>query len=285
MLRILSIVLLSVASASGQTVRAPSLGRSALPGFGALIAVSGGLTAPSARPVLNFAPASNPTLPVAAAVPSFVAPQVSPRVSVAAPLREVAVPLARAEGNPSAQAPVLLSLFEGGRAQSAAPVSAAASVSRPSLLGPSRNAALPTEEPVPAPPSRPAWKTAGLYALRAGGFLGALYGGFRVGDMAYFGLGYLGPLGFVAGLPLLAASAWWLGSRKNSSLLGRFVMAGLYGSAGLVVVGQQAWDLFHSPLGLFVGFPVGVLLALLASGVLPRKRKFTGEPPNLNPPR
>ncbi len=146
------------------------------------------------------------------------------------------------------------------------------SAARPSLLGPARNAVAPASEPVPAPPARPVWKTAGLYAVRAAGFLGALYGGFRVGDMAYLGLEFLGPWGLAAGLPVLAASAWWLGRRQNASPLGRSIMAGLYASAGFVVVGQQAWDLFHSPLGLIVGVPVGIALALVASGLLPRRR-------------
>lgn len=282
-------VSLTGVAASAQTVRAPSLGRSALPGFGTLSAVSGGLTAASARPLTLSAPVFTPTLPAAAVLPvaAPLAPQLQPardaRAGVSEGLRAAAVPLARAEGNPSAQAPVLLSLFEGGRARSAAPVMGDVPVARPSLLGPARNAALPADEPVPAPPARPVWKTAGLYALRAAGFLGALYGGFRVGDMAYLGAGFLGSWGMLVSLPLLGAAAWWLGRRENASPLGRSVMGGLFASAGFVVVGQQFWDLFHTPLGLFVGIPVGVVLALFASGLLPRKRKFTGEPPALNP--
>lgn len=284
MTRILALLVsLCGVAASAQTLRAPSLGRSALPGFGTLSAVSGGLTAASARPTLAFTPALTPVLPAAVAV----APRISPlppagegrvRVSAATPLREAAVPLARAEGNPAAQAPVLSSVFEGRRASIPDAVIAGAAIhphpqplSRPAGEGRVR-ANLVAEEPVPAPPSRPVWKTAGLYALRTAGFLGALYGGFRVGDIAYLGAGFLGNWGLLVSLPLLGAAAWWLGRRENASPLGRWVMGGLFASAGFVVVGQQVWDLVHSPLGLFVGVPVGVALALMASGIWPRRR-------------
>lgn len=287
------LVSLTGVAASAQTLRAPSLGRSALPGLGTLSAVSGGLTAASARPTLAFSPGLIPVLPAAVAV----APRISPlppagegrvRVSAVAPLREAAVPLARAEGNPAAQAPVLSSVFEGRRASIPDAVVAGAfnphpqPLSRPAGEGRLR-ANLVAEEPVPAPPARPVWKTAGLYALRAAGFLGALYGGFRVGDMAYLGAEFLGGWGLLVSLPLFGAAAWWLGRRENASPLGRSVMGGLFASAGFVVVGQQFWDLFHTPLGLFVGIPVGIALALVASGLLPRKKTFTGEPPQLNP--
>lgn len=293
--RLAALLTLCAVTASAQTVRAPALGRSALPGVGSLSAVAGGLTAsavslpssqnlaaPFARPVLpsSALQAPRPSAPVLPAAPPTLAGE--GRVKAAVVLEAASVPLARAGGNPSAQAPVLSSLFEGGRSNAAAAVLAGEPAARPSGL--LRNAVLSApEETPPPPPARPAWKTAGLYALRTAAFLGAFAGGFRVGDVAYLGLESLGPWGLAVSLPVLAAAAWWLGRRANASPLGRSVMGGVFASAGLVVVGQQAWDLVHSPFGLFVGVPIGVLLALVASGLLPRKKKFTGEPPNLNP--
>lgn len=294
---LVSLLTICAATASAQTVRAPALGRSALPGFGSLSAVAGGLAAgavslPSAPSLA--APLAFPVLPSPAlqsprpAVAALSASPLSPLppageggVRAAAVLESASVPLARAEGDPAAQAPVLASLFEGGRTASAGAVMASDQAPRPSLLSRPMNAA--ADETPPPPPARPAWKTAGLYALRTAGFLGALYGGFRVGDFAYLGAQFLGAWGLALSLPLLGAAAWWLGRRRDSSPLGRSVIGGLFASAGFVVVGQQVWDLVQSPLGLFVGIPVGALLALVASGLLPRKRKFTGEPPNLNP--
>lgn len=273
-----ALLTLCAVTASAQTVRAPALGRSALPGLGSLSAVAGGLNAsaaalplapslavPLARPVLP-SPALQAPRPAAPSAP------VLPASPAAAVLETASVPLARAAGNPSAQAPVLSSLFEGGRSHAAGAVLAAEPAARPSALL-ARNAVLvaPQDAPPPAP-ARPVWKTAGLYTLRLAAFLGALYGGFRVGDFAYLGLEGFGAWGLALSLPLLAGAAWWLGNLKNRSTLGRFVYAGLFASAGFVVVGQQAWDLFRSPLGLFVGVPVGILLALLSSGVVGRRR-------------
>lgn len=269
--------LLCAAAAQAQVLRAPALGRSVLPGLGALSAVPSGLTAP-AQPALALAPAAAPVLtvtalPAALPAPAAAAPAAAPR----AVLEAVSVPLAGAAGNPAAQAPVLSGLFEGRRVSIPDVVPAGASLSAPTRLAPAVNLAA---EETPAPPApRPVWKTAGLYALRAAGFLGAAYGGLRIGDMAYLGAQFLGPWGVVLSLPLLGGAAWWLGRRKDASPLGRSIMGGLFLSAGFVVIGQQAWDLFHSPFGLFVGIPVGVVLALLASG------RLGGKPESLDTPQ
>lgn len=259
--------LLCTASASAQVLRAPALGRSVLPGVSALSAVPSGLAAP-ARPALALAPAVAPLLTVTALSAALPAPTAAvPAATPRAALEAASVSLARAAENPAAQAPVLSGLFEGRRTGDAGFVVVDASIHGPARLGPAINAARPAAEPTPPAPSRPVWKTAGLYALRAAGFLGALYGGFRVGDLAYLGLESLGGLGLALSLPLLASAAWWLGRRRNASPLGRAVMAGLFASAGFTIVGQQVWDLVHSPLGLFVGIPVGVLLALVSAGL------------------
>lgn len=286
-----SILLALALPAAAQTLRAPALGRSVLPVGGTLSALSSTGLAPKATLPTSVSPrVTLPTPAVITPVALPLPPSGEARVKVAAVVEAVSVPLAKAEGNPAAQAPVLSNLFEGRRVASPSAVVAGVSIhphsqplSRPAGEGRVRGNLVADEPPEPPAPARPVWKTAGLYLIRAGGFLGALYGGFRVGDMAYMGLGFLGPWGFALGLPLLAGSAWWLGSRRDSSPLGRFIMAGLYGSAGFVVAGQQVWDLVHTPLGLIVGIPIGIALALVASGVLPRRKKFTGEPPNLNP--
>lgn len=281
-----ALLTLCAVTASAQTVRAPALGRSALPGVGALSAVTGGLTAsavslptgpnlaaPLSRPVLPSPALQAPRLSAPALTPSLLPLAGEGRVKAAAVLETASVPLARAAGNPSAQAPVLSSLFEGGRSNAAGAVLAAEPAARPSSALLARNAVVSTpEETPPPPPARPVWKTAGLYALRTAAFLGAFAGGFRVGDMVYLGAQFLGPWGLLS-LPVLGAAAWWLGRRKDASPLGRSVMGGVFASAGLVVVGQQVWDLVHSPLGLLVGVPVGILLALAASGLLPRRKR------------
>lgn len=269
----LSIILSLALPAGAQALKAPALGRSVLPVGGSLSAFSAAGLAPKATlPTLVSPTVSLPTPAVVTPVSLPLPPAGEGRVRAAAVVEAVSVPLAKAEGNPSAQAPLLSSVFEGRRASIPDAVIAGPSLSAPMRLARTANLVADTS-PEPPAPIRPVWKTAGLYLIRAGGFLGALYGGFRVGDMAYMGLGFLGPWGFAVGLPLLAGSAWWLGSRKDSSPLGRFIMAGLYGSAGFVVAGQQAWDLTSYPLAVLLGLPIGVALALVASGVLPRRKR------------
>ncbi|TBR17102.1 hypothetical protein EPO15_17615, partial [bacterium] len=174
---LLTLLALFAGPAAAQTVHAPALGRSVLPGFGVLNAApSGILAAPAARPTLAPAPVlSLPILP-AAASPAVAA---QPAPAVRAVLESVSVPLAKAAGAPAAQAPVLSNLFEGRRASVPDAVVAGESFARPAALAPARNAAVSAEDPAPPAP-RPVWKTAGLYALRTAGFLGALAGGFRV---------------------------------------------------------------------------------------------------------
>lgn len=281
----LSMLLAAALPAAAQTVRAPALGRSVLPVAGSLSAMGTAGLAPRAVLPNALIPTMLPTASVLPALPSpAAAPALPPaaegRQRVAAVVQSVSVPLAKAAGDPAAQAPVLSSVFEGRRVASPDAVLAGASLAARPRLAP---AVKLTADETPAPPApRPVWKTAGLYALRAAGFLGAAYGGFRVGDIAYLGAQFLGPWGVLLSLPILGGAAWWLGRRQDASPLGRSIIGGLFLSAGFVVIGQQVWDLVSTPLGLFVGIPVGVALALVASGLLPRRKKFTGEPPNLN---
>ncbi|MBI2362148.1 MAG: hypothetical protein HYV15_02040 [Elusimicrobia bacterium] len=122
----------------------------------------------------------------------------------------------------------------------------------------------------PAP--QPRWKKAALFLGRTAGVLVGLWGGMKVGDLAYaLVFVKLAPFGLLAALPAAAALAWYL-RRRDAGLGSRLGWAAMLGAFSFSAVGQLFWDLTGSPLGLLAGIAVGAALALYAGGAWFRAR-------------
>lgn len=264
-------LLAAVPLAAQVVVRAPSLGVSVLG------AASAPLAAPRlAAPTLSMTGLSLPAarLPTLALplLPTAAAARPIPLAS-AQPLAAAVEAVQKTQDSASAAAPILQNLFDGRvspRPLDAVPGWAPDISPRLTLGAPLVNAVTPADEP-PAP-KQPAWKRAATVIGRILALPFGLWGGLRVGDLAYgLALSGTGIAGLVLTSALLAGGAWFL-SRKERTLGSRLLWGGLLASSAFSVVGQLAWDVTGSALfGLAGGLLLGTALAAFVILRSPRR--------------
>lgn len=290
MLRILSVLLLAPLPLCAQT-RAVPIVTTVLPA----------VSVPVLNPAVSFAlpgtlvtlPALNlqPSLVHAAALPALLPSTVKAAAGAAQALPARTVVEMKAFGaaldagrsEPAALEKGLSQTYEGTRRMSggalveaSAPAPASSGL-RPSLrtLAASRRAA---EEPAPRLPQafRPSNERLGEIFRRlleggkkAGSVLLGLYGGMKLGDIAYSLLVHRMPLagGLLATAGIAAAVVYLRRSRERS---GRGpLMPSLAGTFAGVVLGNLIWTLAGSAvLGLGAGLAIGLAAGLYAGGVL-----------------
>lgn len=233
------------------------------------------LAAPVLAPALPRSALAAPTLPAVslraspmpAALPVPSAARAAAAVASARPLAVAVENLRAAHAEPAAAAPVLDRLYEprGTPASVSVPVWAGTVSVAPARLNARVNAvraAAPTEPPAP----QPGWKKAAAILGRTASVLAGLWGGMKVGDVAYaLAFAKLAPFGMLAALPAAAGLAWYL-RRRQAGLASRLGWAAMLGTFSFSAIGQLAWDLTGSPLGLLAGIVLGAALALYAGG-------------------
>ncbi|MBI5597241.1 MAG: hypothetical protein HY928_14200 [Elusimicrobia bacterium] len=234
------------------------------------------LAAPVLAPALPLSALSAPALPVVSlqALPAPAAlpvPTAARAISASASARPLAVAvesIRQARAEPAAAAPVLDRLYEARAVpgSASAPVFAAAASASPARLAVRVNA-VRAEAPAEPPAPQPGWKKAATLLGRTASVLVGLWGGTKLGDVAYaLAFAKLAPFGLLAALPAAAALAWYL-RRRQAGLASRLGWAAMLGTFSFSALGQLAWDLTGSPLGLLAGMALGAALALYAGGL------------------
>ncbi|MFA6028935.1 MAG: hypothetical protein WC969_03670 [Elusimicrobiota bacterium] len=233
-----------------------------------------GMLAP--LPGLNLQPA----LVRAAASPALLPSSVkSPAAAQALPAKTVVemkafgAALEAGRSEPVALEKGLSAAYEGSAQKSASPlVEAAAPAPVPSGLLPALRSLSLARRSVeePAPPAGPSgWRKLLAAGKKAGAVLLGLYGGMKLGDIAYSLLVHRMPLaGGLLATAGIAAGVLWLRRTRASSGRGP-LMPSLMGTIAGVILGNLVWTLAGSAvLGLGAGAAIGLAAGLYAGGVL-----------------
>lgn len=290
---LLACVLAAASPAAGQTIYSPRVSGQGVSGVaGAIPALGTPYALPGLQPLFT-------SLPIPASLPAVMVPKVSVRASLAAPeaeqalaqakvrtemayLAEVIEGDARSSGNVRAEEG-FKKAFDGaekaGGSVQAGDVRAEAGLPERPSLG---RAQSPSEgrAPVPAPSfdswtrTEPKWRN----ALRAlGSVVSAgigLYGGWKIGDVAYSLFLHRAPLaGGLLAAAALAGAAYWARRSKTAGRPQRPVIPALIVSFAASALGNLLWTLTGSAAaGLGLGALLAIGLGLYASGAWARPK-------------
>ncbi|HAH05069.1 MAG TPA: hypothetical protein DCM05_00865 [Elusimicrobia bacterium] len=169
--------------------------------------------------------------------------------------------------------------YEGNAVKKAAaePVLAEPASAQPSGLNPSASAQS-SRASVPAPkdasaPGETRWQKLKRIAGNLGSGAVGLYGGWKIGDVAYSVLVHRMPLvGGLAAAAVLAGAAFWSRKTRLAGKPQRPVYPTFIGTFAASVLGNLLWTLTGSPLvGLGLGLALGAGLLLYANGAYAKK--------------